>query len=84
MDGLVLLMKYSCTSLKPPCKPDCPRRSATCHSAGECNEYAEYCVKRDAEKERNAAAAKSEMTLNDLKRTGIKRSVARYRTGRRR
>lgn len=77
-------MKYSCTSLKPPCKPDCPRRSATCHRASECAEYAEYCVKRETEKARNAAAAESERLLDDVKKTGIKRSVARYRSGRRR
>lgn len=75
-------MNYSVTKIKPPCMPDCQRRSVTCHS--ECAEYKAYCDRREAEKARNTAAAKSEMALNDLKKTGIKRSVARYRSGRRR
>ena len=28
---------------KPPCYPDCPRRSITCHA--ECREYADYVSK---------------------------------------
>lgn len=75
-------MNCSATALKPPCKPDCQRRSVTCHA--ECAEYKSYCDRREAEKARNSAAAKSEMALNDLKKTGIKRSVARYRSRRRR
>lgn len=32
-----------------PCKPDCPKRSPTCHI--NCPEYAKFKVKRDKEKE---------------------------------
>ena len=32
-------------NIKPPCKRDCPNRSANCHTKGRCKEWEEYQAK---------------------------------------
>lgn len=39
--------------MKHPCKPDCPKRSADCHSI--CPDYRDYEKARNAEYEKKAA-----------------------------
>ena len=37
---------------KPPCKPDCPKRSVTCH--GSCPDYAAYDARNQARRDAKA------------------------------
>lgn len=53
-----------------PCKPNCPKRSPTCHIS--CPDYAEYKAKWDKEKEKIQKKRDVERRLNEAE-------VSRYK-----
>ena len=46
-----------------PCKPDCPKRNATCHSL--CPEYKEWRAEKDKENEQISKQKKAERDYYD-------------------
>ena len=56
---------------KPPCTPDCQRRSPTCHA--ECPDYAPYEAKKKAEREARMRAAMEEQDIRVERRVAMKR-----------
>lgn len=52
--------------IKPPCGLDCPRRSATCHSA-ECPEWVEYDAAVRAARKKKFNERANERIVDDVR-----------------
>lgn len=67
--------------IKPPCPPDCPRRSPGCHNPETCRNWHDYCAQK-AEYDAVVYAARAEENLMNNYRVGILRDFTRRRNER--
>ncbi len=68
--------------VKPPCRPNCPRRCPGCHNPETCPDWRDYCT-RKAEQDAAVQAARAENNLMHNYRVGILREYTRRRNARR-
>ncbi|BAK99188.1 hypothetical protein OBV_19900 [Oscillibacter valericigenes Sjm18-20] len=71
-------MRCIMQKIKPPCHPDCPRRSPGCHNPETCRAWRDYCAQK-AEYDAIARAARNEENLMYTYQAGILRKSARRR-----
>ncbi len=62
--------------IKPPCPPDCPRRSPSCHNPDTCPAWRDYCARKTVNDAAVRAARNEALLMYDY-RGGILREFTR-------
>lgn len=63
--------------IMPPCRPDCPRRSITCHS--DCADYAAYVQAKEADLARQREAKAEILDACIVRRNAVIRAGRKKR-----